>query len=71
MAHEFRHGYDPLACELMEGTMLNDMTDEVVAFNAGYLFLDRGTANLVADGFYNVDWFKRTQLHSNGNLYNT
>jgi RHS repeat-associated protein len=68
MAHEFRHGYGYLNGELIEGgNGLYDMTDEVAAYNAGYLFLDRGTANLVADGYYNVDWFKNNQM--TGNFY--
>lgn len=41
---------------------LSDMTDEVAAYNVEFLFLDRNTANRVANGDFGVDWFKRTQL---------
>jgi RHS repeat-associated protein len=61
MAHEFRHGYGFLAGELI-GTKdgsdpLYDIKDEVVANNASYLFLDRATADRLADGYYTVDRF--------------
>jgi len=65
MAHEFRHGYSYLNGELMPGGMLTDITDEVNAYKADYLFLDRKTAGLVAGGFYNVDWFNQTKLNTN------
>lgn len=68
MAHELRHGYGYLAGEMMYGgNGLYDMTDEVVAYNAGYLFFDRETANQVASGKFNVNWFKTTQM--NGESY--
>ena len=64
MAHEFRHGYAFIVGEYMSGGMLDDITDEVAAYNVGYLFLERETASLVAKGFYNVYWFKRNMLNS-------
>jgi hypothetical protein len=68
MAHEFRHGYGYITGEMMEGNMLYDMTDEVNAFDAGYIFLDRNTANLVADNYYDINWFKKAELKSYKNL---
>lgn len=65
MAHELRHGYGYLNGEMIGAKgrdPLYDMMDEVTAFNAGFLFLDRKTANLQADGYYNLDWFKNTQM---------
>lgn len=40
------------------GNNLYDMTVEVAGYNAGYLFLDRGIANLVVNGHFVVKWFK-------------
>jgi hypothetical protein len=31
-------------------------------------FYDRNTANRVADNYYNLDWFKNTELKNNPNL---
>lgn len=59
-AREFRHSYSYINGELMSGNLLNDITDEVVAYNAGFLFLDRSTASLVAKGYHDVNWFKNT-----------
>jgi len=63
MAHEFRHGYGYLNGELLgaKGTdPLYDIMDEVVVVNAGHLFLDKKTAAGVANGRFNLDWFKST-----------
>jgi RHS repeat-associated protein len=63
MAHEFRHGYGYLDGEMIAGgDGLYDMSDEVVAYNAGFLFADRQTANLVAKGYYDVNWFKSNMM---------
>ncbi|TMI89132.1 MAG: hypothetical protein E6H08_16935 [Bacteroidetes bacterium] len=66
MAHEFRHGYGFLKGELM-GTKqgidpLSDMMDEVVAFNAGILFTDMSSVNRVADGYFDINWFKSSKM---------
>jgi RHS repeat-associated protein len=68
IAHELRHGYSFINGELMAGSMLYDMTDEVKAYNTGFLFLDRSTANLVAKGYYDNEWFKKNKLDGYPNL---
>ena len=40
----------------------------VFTFNAEYLFYDRNTANRVADNYYDLNWFKSTQLKGYKNL---
>jgi hypothetical protein len=65
MAHEIRHGYGYLVGEeVMSKTtpgLLSDLTDEVVAYQTGYLFTAR--ANDVADGKINTEWLKGV-IHS-------
>jgi len=57
MAHELRHGYGFLVGEesMSKGKdILADKTDEVVAYQTGFLF--NGRENDVANGMITVDW---------------
>ncbi|MDF2384853.1 hypothetical protein JMG10_25495 [Nostoc ellipsosporum NOK] len=49
---------------------LYDLTDEVVANNVGYLFLDRKNANCVVDGFFTVEKFVENSTTVIGSTYN-
>ena len=68
MAHEFRHGYGYLVGELV-GTVgadpFYDAMDEVVAHNAGYLFLGPNTVKDVSEGKFNLEWFKTSSIGKN------
>lgn len=68
MAHEIRHGYGYLNGEIMSDKLTNDMTDEVVAYNVGFLFLGRGVANNVIKGMFDIKWFKKIYLKNYKNL---
>lgn len=62
MAHELRPGYGFLAGEVIGGAEgLGDITDEVVAYEVGFLFSNKDAIKMVIDGKV-TDWFKRTQL---------
>ncbi|MBN8781584.1 MAG: hypothetical protein ABS85_04495 [Sphingobacteriales bacterium SCN 48-20] len=71
LAHELRHGYGYLAGEFVGGKseQLYDLTDEVVANDVGYLFLDRTNANRVVDGFFTVEKFAENSTTVNGSTY--
>ncbi|MBO9202788.1 hypothetical protein J7I42_21040 [Niastella sp. MAH-29] len=61
MAHEFRHGYGIMAGEILgiggRADPLYDLTDELVAYNTGFLFGDGYAVDHVANGFFDKKWF--------------
>jgi RHS repeat-associated protein len=68
MSHELRHGYGYLNGEMIAGgNGLYDITDELVAYQAGYLLSNKDAVQMVVDGKVNLEWFKTT--HLNTDLY--
>jgi hypothetical protein len=64
MAHEFRHGYGYLNGEMVGGgNGLYDQMDEVVAYQAGFLFTTQDAIKMVAEGKVE-EWFKTTQVNT-------
>ncbi|MDF2384851.1 hypothetical protein JMG10_25485 [Nostoc ellipsosporum NOK] len=62
MAHEIRHGYGYLIGEMVGGgNGLYDQMDEVVAYQAGFLFANKDAVKMVKNGGV-AEWFKTTQV---------